>query len=264
MQWTSKRAWMVGLLCLTVVVTALVWRGGRQADPQRAQPAGPARAEGQAADAEYVMIGGVRRKATDLKVPRPTEPANAASAVLDYGQTPRIPVNANPQVAQVAAALKSGKHPERVTSAITPAPFDRVAYEKNPQAYLSVVEPGRVWQPAQPGPGVARIKAHNGPLTVTEQNAPVTLQVEAVPHAPVTFTTLDLGEFENRLTSITVQADNQGLAQAKFTGTPGTINDVHILAASPLTAGQVRYIVHVLPPRPTAALPGAEPPAPKK
>ena len=85
-----------------------------------------------------------------------------------------------------------------------------------------------------------------------EQGQTVTLRAVAVPGAPVTFTSFDLGAFENQLTSITVRADAEGLARAQFTGTPGTVQDVRILAASPMTSGQLHYTVRVRLPRKVA------------
>ena len=65
------------------------------------------------------------------------------------------------------------------------------------------------------------------------------------PHAPVTFTSFDGGAFQNLLTSITVQADERGLASAQMTGTTGVLGDVHILAGSPVDSGQARFVVNV-------------------
>jgi hypothetical protein len=53
------------------------------------------------------------------------------------------------------------------------------------------------------------------------------------------------GAFDNNLNSITVRADERGRARVKFTATPGTINDIHILAASPVTSGRMRYLLNV-------------------
>jgi len=77
--------------------------------------------------------------------------------------------------------------------------------------------------------------------------------VRATPGAPVTFTSFDLGQFENQLTSITVRADDKGIATARFIGSPGTINDVNILVASPVNSGQAKFAVNVVLPRPAGA-----------
>lgn len=201
---------------------------------------------------QTTTIGGVRRPLTDIQTrQRDNEPADpdAVPAEFDYGTTPPIPKDANEYVKSVVEALETGTHPERVSSLITPAPFDPVAYQADPQKYITTVEPGRVWQSAQPGPGVPRLLSQSPRYVEVEQGLPVTLKVKAAPGAPVTFTSFDLGAFENLLTSMTVQADGEGNAQVRFTGTPGTINNVNILAASPVTSGQLRYVVNVTQPR---------------
>ena len=139
-------------------------------------------------------------------------PVNEKGAV-DYGTTQPVRPDANPQAASVGEALKNRNHPERLSPIITPAPFDLAAYQRNPQAYLNVIEPGRVFQVAQPGPEVPRI-APLSPLAVAiPQGSSTPLQVRVPPGMPVTFTSFDLGRFaENQLTSITVAANDQGVA----------------------------------------------------
>jgi len=195
----------------------------------------------------YVMVGGVKRPITDI---RPAKPPSDASKLpppkdIDYGTTQPVPPELNPQVKSVVEAVRSKKHPERLSVAIAPKPFDRKAWQADPQTYLDTVEPGRVFQTAQPGPDVPAISAGSPRMQTVVQGQSVTLKVQAPPGAPVTFTSFDLGEFENRLTSITVKADEQGVAQAKFYGTPGTIEDVNLLVGSPMASGQVKYIVNV-------------------
>ncbi|MFO0755759.1 MAG: hypothetical protein U0359_04680 [Byssovorax sp.] len=63
--------------------------------------------------------------------------------------------------------------------------------------------------------------------------------------APVTFTSFDMGAFDNGLASMTVQADAAGAASVAFTATRGTIDSVHVLAGSPMAVGQVQFLVQV-------------------
>ena len=206
----------------------------------------------------YVMIGGVARPKTDLK-------ANASGGSdaqagkeegnheqwADYGETPYVPEDANVYVKSVVEAFKTGKHPERISSMAQSRPFDAEAYQQDPSDYLETIEPGRVFQPAQPGPGVPRLDYTARPAVEVTQGESVPLQVKAVPNAPVTFTSFDLGRFkESLLTSVTVQANDQGVATAKFEATPGTIGHVDVLAASPMTSGQLRFMVNVTLPKP--------------
>lgn len=204
---------------------------------------------------QMIDVGGVKRPITDIRSARPrTDAKGDKSMDIDIGTTPKVPVDANPQVRSVVEALKTGKYPERVSSLITPKPFDQATYLANPTAYLNVVEPGRIWQVAQPGKGVPRLTYLVERIQTIEQGQSVTLKVQALKDAPVTFTSFDLGAFQNQLTSVTVKADAKGVAQAVFTGTRGTINNVNILAGSPMTSGQLRFVVNVEPPRKTAPL----------
>lgn len=200
---------------------------------------------------EFVTIGGVKRPASDVRRnPRESlEKSNKTVTEFDPGRTPKVPSDANPQVRSIMEARKTGKFPERRTPLISPKPFDPVAYKNNPSTYLNTVEPGRVWQPAQPGPGVTRIKSESPKLVEMEQGQTVVLRVRVTPGAPVTFTSLDMGSFTNQLNSITVAANQKGLAETSFLATPGTINQVSVLAASPLTSGQLTYNLFVTPPK---------------
>lgn len=205
---------------------------------------------------QFVEIGGVKRPITDVKAfkPRIDPKAGDRPEATDYGTTPPVKIDANPQVASVAEALKTGKHPERVSTLITPKPFDLKAYQADPQKYLNIAEPGRVWQVAQPGKDVPRMAYRSDRYLEAEQGQGVILKVQAVKDAPVTFTSFDLGQFHNQLTTVTVKANDKGLAQATFTGTTGTIGSVNILAGSPVTSGQLKFQVNVLMPKKAAPI----------
>ena len=159
-------------------------------------------------------------------------------------------------------ALNTGQHPERLSPMLAPAPFDKAKFEKDPQTYLDVIEPGRVFQCAQPGPDVPALTLI-GPVCVSisaRDSAPV--EVRGAPCAPVTFTALDLGKFlENDLNTITVQADGDGLARVTFAATKGAINDCRILIGSPLASGKVTCTVNVKSP-PVIVSPTQPKPAP--
>lgn len=220
-----------------------------RADPQKVDVARPE--PKRVSRDEFVEIGGIRRPASDLRRGAvPTEDARSADAY--YGTTPGIDPKANPQVASVYEALKEHKYPERVSVMIPPKPYDKRAFQADPQRYLNVAEPGRVWQVKQPGPGVPILGGVGELAQSLEQGQPTVLKVNGAPGSPVTFTSLDLGAFENQLTTITVRADSKGIAKTAFTGTSGTMGLVHILAGSPESSGVVRFIVDVEPPRKSA------------
>lgn len=212
-------------------------------------------AAGQPLKESFVMIGGVQRPKTDIepKFREAIEIGDSPEMKMNYGVTPMVKSDANPQAASVAEALATKTHPERLTPAILPPDFDRATYEKDPQVYINTIEPGRVFQPAQPGQGVFPLRTLTPRLIAIEQGQSVPLRVRAQPGSPVTFTSFDLGQFENQLNSITVRADDRGIATARFTGSSGTINDVNILAASPLNSGQAKFVVNISLPRPAGA-----------
>jgi hypothetical protein len=191
---------------------------------------------------------------------RATEPVAAASPTISPDSSPNstpessgptlestaVPGDTNPNVASVVEAQRSGLHPERLTPFIAPAAFDPAAFAKNPQAYLDVVEPGRIWLTAESGPAVTPLSTEQTDHIRIPYLGSTTLTVRAVPLAPVTFTVLDGGMLPNHLGSMTVRADDQGLASTVYTATPGTVDDVQVLAGSPLAAGTVTLVVHVL------------------
>jgi hypothetical protein len=222
-----------------VAVVATTWAilsssSGRQiAERGKVGKAGQTDGDG-AVDAGRVIGGGSWQKT-----------AGKATGFRDYGKLPAIKANANPQVRAVAEALLQKKHPERVSMLASLKPFNEKSYKADPSAYLNTVEPGRVFQTAQPGPNVPVLKRASADFCRVTQGESVLLRVNAPAGAPVSFTSLDCGQFGNLLPAITVQANDKGVAEAKFTTTPGTINKIHILAGSPLASSQVRFVVSV-------------------
>lgn len=259
----SPKAWIgVGV---TAAVTAggvyfLSTRGSDHGDAlavAEGAPGNPAiEATEPAADSEYVVIGGVRRKRSDVErekraiETRGEKEARELRQLTGMGVTQPVAPDANLQVKSVDEGLANyQKFPERLTPLITPKAFDQAAFDANPEVYLQTIEPGRVFQNAQPGPGVPRVNRLSPYRQIALQGDWVELSIRAQPGAPVTFTSFDLGQFENELASITVQADSNGVAKTRFVGSSGTINDVNILAGSPTSSGQVRFVVHIdLPP----------------
>mgnify|MGYP001259383856 CR=1 FL=1 len=47
------------------------------------------------------------------------------------------------------------------------------------------------------------------------------------------------------LIGLSSRTNEQGVAEVEFLATSGVIDDVHILAASPMASGQARFVVHV-------------------
>jgi hypothetical protein len=177
--------------------------------------------------------------------PKETTDAQKPPPEMDYGMTQPVRGDLNPQTKSIVEAVQTKSHPERLSPLIPPKPFDPVAYKQNPKSYLEIVEPGRVFQTANPGKDIPAIVAMSPPYQEVIQGKSVKLLAKAVPGMPCTFTSFDLGHFQNQLTSVTVAANEQGVAEADFFGAPGTINEVKILASCPVASGQIRFIVNV-------------------
>ena len=58
-----------------------------------------------------------------------------------------------------------------------------------------------------------------------------------------------LGGFSNRLTTITVKADENGIAGATFTASGGTRGEIDIRAASPVHSDVARWLIEVVKPQ---------------
>ena len=239
---------LAGMLLLVVIIAVYRHGGGdvlslNQRSAKRSDGSGA----GIEVDPEYVIVGGVRRKASDFRPQGSNDaPPVSGDAAFDVGQTQPVALDANPHVKSVVEAIRNKNHPERLTPVIAPKPFPEEAFRENPEAYLNVVEPGRVFQTAQPGPNVPVLRATGPQFTTISQGESVKLRTVTLPRAPVTFTSFDLGRFaENQLTSVTVQADGRGIAEAEFQGVSGTFNRVNILAGSPVASGQIRFVVEV-------------------
>lgn len=194
----------------------------------------------------FVMVGGVKRPISDVQATTPQPKPEEMGKEPQLSRIVPVKPDATPQVKSAVEAIRAKNRPERLSVTALPKAFDREAFAADPKTYLEVVEPGRVWQTAQPGPDVPRLGGVSPRFAEIAEGESVALQVSAPPGAPVTFTSFDLGTFEaSQLTSITVQANDEGLAEAKFVASPGTSGDVHILAASPTASGQVKFVVSI-------------------
>ena len=126
--------------------------------------------------------------------------------------------------------------------------FHRAAYLREPQTYCAAVEPARCSAVAQPGPGVPLLEAIGGTGFVVAPQAAVTLSVQTDPGMPVSLTSFGLGAFQGSdVSAVTVQADANGVAQAVFQITDGTVGNCLITAGSPVRAGTVQFLVRVQP-----------------
>lgn len=181
----------------------------------------------------------------------PDQPAGptivaVAPSPRGVGVTQPVRGDANPQATSVMQALQDGRHPERLSLMIPPKPFDPAAYARDFQTYLDVVEPGRVFQTANPAVGVPHLEPVGATAARLKSGASTTLAVRSAPGSPVSWAALDLGSFSNQLNAITVRADDTGVARVEFTATPGASHTLRVLAGSPLASGQITFVVDVL------------------
>jgi len=196
----------------------------------------------------FELRGGVVRSKADLDPQEPLElPEIGENAIgKRIGRSPEVDPNTNKYTKSLAQAVSQPtQFPERLGVMFIPKQFDEEAFAKDPQAYLTTVEPGRIWQTKSPGPGVESLKRESLLYHEVVQGETVELRVRGVKNGVVTFHSFALGFFENQLTTMTVQADEQGLASVNFTAGGGTYGELDLLAASPLNSGQVNFVVNV-------------------
>ena len=111
---------------------------------------------------------------------------------------------------------------------------------------LATVDPERVYDTAIPGPSVPMLTSVGPTEQRIQPGGSATLSVKTVPESVCTFMSRDGGEFANHAASITVQADEHGIASAVMTANAGTLDDVQVLVGSPAATGTIGLIVHVL------------------
>jgi hypothetical protein len=146
--------------------------------------------------------------------------------------------------ALLAYSFPRASNPERMSPLVLPPAFDLAKFQVNQAGYLATPEPGRVWQPAQPGSGVPILSAPLGTRQHVASGVSVQLRAQGAANAPITFTSLDGGNFSNSIASATVMSDASGIATAQFTPPP-RYGPMRILAASPMASGQVVFRVSV-------------------
>jgi hypothetical protein len=202
-------------------------------------------------DVESILNGGRSFVSRSVSFPlKTTEQAylkDRSTKSATNGNSPLVKADENGSVLEVANALasKSSESQVALNMFVKIPAFDRKSYDRDPSSYLAAVEPARVWQSAQPGEGVPRLQRVSQIIQNVVQGESVRIQVKTLPSSPVTFLSYDLGAFQNRLASITVPSNEQGIASADFTSVPGTVADARIVAASPVASGNQTFIVRI-------------------
>ncbi|MEM7456254.1 MAG: hypothetical protein AAF456_18045, partial [Planctomycetota bacterium] len=130
---------------------------------------------------DMVEVGGVLRPRRDIESAEPVMPTEPLPSRMPVrGVAPTLKGDENPQVAAFFEEVKEGRQ-EALSTRVLPIEFDRGAYERNPEQYLSKIRPGRVFQPAQPGPEVVPIEAASSIFNSVLQGEKVILEVKADP-----------------------------------------------------------------------------------
>jgi hypothetical protein len=248
--------WHVGVFIMGgLVITSAFMASRRSLSEQDLTETGPIVARSQ-----EVIVGGVKRPFSDVsglaqfsgsrKSGSKSQNPFSQSDPHPYGTTPMLAPDLNPSTTKSFAELQSSEEYESgVVSAFShPQEFDAGLYETDKQSYLAISVPGRVWQTSQPGEGVPVLSSVSRSQQRMKQGETVRLQVRSAPNSPVTFTSFDLGAFSNGLASITVEADDTGLATTNFSAPSGTAYAVNLLAGSPMATGHVRFRINVKPP----------------
>jgi hypothetical protein len=148
--------------------------------------------------------------------------------------------------ARALVSRKMKSDPKRMSPFAMPEPFDPGDFGRQPEQYLSDIEPARCFQTAKPGPGILVLEAGSTLRSRVAWGDADLLMVKTVPNAPVTFTVFGGGYFkENGVSTISVRADARGLAAAHYTADYGISGDITVVAGSPLASGNQRFFIRV-------------------
>ncbi len=206
------------------------------------------------------MAGGVTRPSSDISVASVTQDENGSTIRKDVvvnsqpGDSPvaaarvNISRGQNPQMDSLIEALESDTHPERLTPSAAATPFDATQWKANPGLYLSVVEPGRIYDTMASDPNVKVLAGLSPGYSTAVVGEAVRLQVRTEPNSPVTYTNFLNGYFENGLRSITVVSDADGIAEAISTMPVGDLaTRAEIVVGSPVTSGTASFVLEAAP-----------------
>lgn len=245
---------------LIAVAAGLVWWSWPSAPLPTAAPPAPVPAP--ASDLAGVQGHQPASRAVETPAastaPTAASPPAAAQAPAPAADIPASPpahpyvitaTDPNPRVQSILEAKRTGRFPERLTPLVAPKPFDASAWERDPESYLNVVEPGRVEQASQ-DPNAPAITTTEPPrIRHVPTGETLVLKVRAVPGAPVSWACTRGGLFaESKVGAVTVRADADGIASVTFFATPHAEGETTVLAASPFCAGQAEHILLIDPP----------------
>lgn len=192
-----------------------------------------------------ITVNSVRRSARDEMDLRSSVEYSRTFGLVTCPKTPVMTPRVNPQMDSVIEAVEKREHFERISPWVKPTAFDAELWKKDSSVYLSVAEPGRVFEVAQPAEGVAPLTNASSVYGELREGELVRVSAKTTPNSPVTFTLFGNGKFDNGIGTVTVAADDQGVATTVYVGT--TSARAEVLAGSPTSSGTVRYRFNVLP-----------------
>lgn len=124
--------------------------------------------------------------------------------------------------------------------------FSRAQYVADPDRYLGKVVGGRIYEVSNPAADVDALAPAGARGFSVPTNGEATLAARTEPGMPVTFTSFGLGEFPaSGLQSISVAADEHGVARAQFRVTPGTVGSCLVTAGSPVRANTLNFLITI-------------------
>ena len=257
---------MIGVLvCIAVVVGANLMRQHQDAQPlivpviasadgdeRKPQVVAPSLSEALGVSGEdMVEVGGVMRPkrevaSLDSKIDLDGVRSRYLDARKKVGYAPSFTIADSEAAGQLQKNLSDDSvRPMAISALFKPEPFDRKEYLADKEAYLKLTRPGRVFESLEPGKEVPSISAAGLSYYEVLQGESAILRVNSEPGMPVTFHTRHLGEFSNRLQTITVADSDEGVAEVKYRAVSGARGLVSVLAASPVRSGQLELIVDV-------------------
>ena len=125
-------------------------------------------------------------------------------------------------------------------------PFDLKSYQQDPlyrKNYLEAVVPARANRKHGMKPNAPIVYQVSSDYVALARGEQAELKVKVLPHVPVSFTSVDGGQFVNGEQAITIESDSQGMASVIFTtdanqGVQGTI-----LCGSAVCAGRIEFAI---------------------
>lgn len=201
-------------------------------------------------ESELTKIGDVVRPSRDINFrqgAKRTSEAGYKSPFPFPGKSPSLKGDENLQVVGLVKELAERDSSLAAKSALfPPEPFDLNTYRADPETYLDKIRPGRAFYPAQPGKDVTPLRPKSPRFAEVLQGETVILKVEADARSPVAFYAADgVGRFDNQLKSITVAANEDGIAEVRYSAVAGTVGLQSILVASPMHSRQLKFVVKV-------------------